>query len=121
MPLHNPPPHLREFLENMREVNQLLGIHGNLVGKGPGRKRNVEVLNKSAVVLLVACWEAYIEDLVKTSLEFLLEKATDHKVFPSKVLERVASKNSGINAWNLAGAGWKVECGRLTGVPEPIT
>lgn len=108
MPLDNPPPHLREFLDNMREVNQLLSIHGNLVGKGPGRKRNVEVLNKSAIVLIVACWEAYVEDLVKTSLEFLVDKATDHKVFPNNVLERVATKNSGINAWNLAGTGWKV-------------
>lgn len=107
MPIHNPPAHLREFLGNMHEVNQLLGIHGNVVGQGPGRKRNVEVLNKSAIVLLVACWEAYVEDLAKTSLEFMIDKAPDHKVFPNNVLERVCSKNSGINAWNLAGTGWK--------------
>jgi hypothetical protein len=107
MALKNPPVHLKELLDNMEEVLQLLKIHGEFAGIGPGRKHDVEVLNKSAIVLLVACWEAYVEDLVKSTLEFLIDKAADHAVFPKNVLERVASKNSGINSWNLAGAGWK--------------
>lgn len=111
MALKNPPAHLKEFLDNMNEVLQLMAIHKTLAGIGPGRKHDVEILNKSAVVLIAACWEAYVEDLAKTALEFLVKHAKGHAVFPKHVLERVGSKNSGINAWNLAGEGWKKALG----------
>lgn len=108
MPTHRPfPPHVQQLLENVEEVRQLLEIHATLGGDRPGRRTNVEVLNKSAVVLTVACWEAYVEDLAATALHFMITEATSHKVFPKPVLERVGSKYSGSNAWSLAGDGWK--------------
>jgi hypothetical protein len=85
----------------------LLAIHGKVAGKGRGRKYDVEVLNKSAIVLVVACWEAFVEDLAETALVTLIDKAKSHQIFPPVVLERVGSKNSGVNAWKLAGDGWK--------------
>ena len=100
-------PQLQTFLESLREVYQLMEMHSVLAGSGPGRKHHVEVLNKSAIVLVVACWEAYVEDLVKSTLEVLIKTAKNHTSFPKTVLERVGSKNSGINAWNLAGDGWR--------------
>jgi len=51
-------PAFKAFWGNMQDVTQLLEIHGKFGGAGP------DVLNNSAVVLLVACWEAYLEDLV---------------------------------------------------------
>ena len=48
--------------ENMREVNRLLEIHWELTGGQPGRRHGVEVLNKSAIVLITACWESLVED-----------------------------------------------------------
>lgn len=107
MALSNAPPHLADLLNNMNEVHQLLEIHHALTGSAPGRRNNVEVLNKSAIVLVVACWEAYVEDLVKSGLSFMVANAKDYSVFPESILERVASKNSGRKAWNLAGDGWK--------------
>lgn len=101
------PPHVTQFLENIADVDRLLTIHMELGGAGPGRKRNVEVLNKSAIVLLVACWEAFVEDLASLALDFMIDNAKDHTVFPKSVLDRVASKNSGPNSWALAGDGWK--------------
>lgn len=105
--LKNPPQHLSELLDNLSEVSQLIGIHEAIAGTGPGRKRHVEVLNKSAIVLVVACWEAFVEDLAKAGLEHLIKHAKDHTIFPKPVLDRVASKHSGIHAWDLAGSGWK--------------
>lgn len=99
--------HVTQFNENIGEVNQLLSIHTKLGGAGPGRKRDVEVLNKSAIVLVVACWEAFVEDLAGIALDFMITNAKDHTAFPKSVLDRVSSKNSGPNAWALAGDGWK--------------
>lgn len=107
MAIVNPAPHLKELLSNVVETASLLDIHAEISGKGAGRRHGVEVLNKSAIVLVVACWEAYVEDLAKSSLQFMIAEASDHRVFPKLVLERVASKNSGVNSWNLAGDGWK--------------
>ena len=57
------PQHFKLFDENVKEVRNLLDIHRKVAKKTPGRKYNVEVLNKSGVVLLVACWESYVEHL----------------------------------------------------------
>jgi hypothetical protein len=107
-----PPPsapgsHFEDLVENLAEVKSLLAIHASVAGTGPGRKWGVEVLNKSAIVLVVACWEAFVEDTVEAALKFMVENATDHTIFPKSVLERVASKHSGPAAWSLAGEGWK--------------
>jgi hypothetical protein len=86
-------------------------------GNGPGRRYDVEILNKSAVVLLVACWEAFVEDICEDALDFTMQKAASHTVFPNAVLERVASVHQGPKAWDLAGDGWE-QCLRdnMTGV-----
>jgi hypothetical protein len=57
------------FQENMSAVERLLQIHVKLGGERPGRRWGSEGLNKSAVVLLVACWEAYLEDLCFCAFE----------------------------------------------------
>jgi hypothetical protein len=67
----------------------------------------VEVLHKSAIVLLVACWEAFIEDMVEATLEWMIVHAKEYKVFPAVVLDRIASTHQGTKAWLLAGDGWK--------------
>ena len=87
--LQQPP--LKQFLQNLAEVERLLEIHSQVAGAGRGRKHNVEVLNKSAIVLLVACWEAFIEDLAAAGLAALVDGPADHAAVPPAVLERVAN------------------------------
>ena len=101
------PEHVAQFLANLNEVQMLLAMHEALGGDGPGRRRNIEVLNKSAIVLTVACWEAFVEDLAEAALKYMIENAANHAVFPKQILDRVGSKYSGPNAWVLAGDGWK--------------
>jgi RiboL-PSP-HEPN len=99
------------LIQNVREVRRLMQIHQLIGGATRGRKHDLEVLNKSGVVLLVACWEAFVEDLAATAFDFILARATDHTVFPSDVLVQ-ASKSLKANldnreVWKLAGQGWK--------------
>lgn len=101
------PTHLQTLMSNLSEVYRLQQIHSKITEPGPGRKRDVEILHKSCIVLLVACWESFVEDLATEALEFLIANAADHTVFSVEVLERIASKYQGKKAWDLAGTGWK--------------
>ena len=103
--------HIANLNANVREVLRLIEIHEALTGTAPGRRRKVEVLNKSGIVLLVACWEAFVEDLATVAFEFLFVNATDHTAFPSKVLalasKDVRTSSDARRVWELAGTGWR--------------
>ncbi len=99
--------HVNVLVDNLREVDRLQKIHFQITTRGPGRRHEVQVLHKSAIVLLVACWEAYVEDLVSAALEHMISVTKDHKIFPKEVLHLVALSHSGLKAWDLAGSGWK--------------
>lgn len=102
---------IQRFEKNINEVKRLLEIHKQLAGNAPGRKYNVEVLNKSAIVLLVACWEAFIEDLASSAFKFMLAHAADHTAFPDDVLaiasKKLKSAQDNREVWRLAGIGWR--------------
>ncbi len=105
------PSHLNNLLNNASEVERLVEIHTKIAGEGRGKRGGVEVLNKSAIVLLVACWESFIEDVASSAFNIILDKAKTPKAFPNKVLV-LASKNLRENkdetkVWGLAGSGWK--------------
>jgi hypothetical protein len=104
-------PHRDAFFANSKEVLRLLEIHKEISGDGPGYKHNVEVLNKSAIVLLVATWESYIEDLAKNSFEFLLKNSKSHEAIPKKILASSVKDLKGsqneLDVWQLAGNGWQ--------------
>lgn len=103
-------PHVLAWRKNIAEVDRLLEIHKQLSGNGPGRRRDVQVLNKSALVMLLACWEAYVEDLAKNAFNLMLDHASSPSVFPDFVLAIAGKeiKNGGAaDLWSLAGDGWK--------------
>lgn len=103
-------PHLNLW-KNLDGVHRLLEIHTKMSGKKPGYKHNVEVLNKSAIVLLVACWEAFVEDLAEDAFSILLQRAKKHTVFASRVLADAAKSlkdaSDPRDLWKLAGDGWR--------------
>jgi hypothetical protein len=106
-----PSDHIQKLEENISEVKRLLEIHKGLAGTTPGRKYKVEVLNKSGIVLLVACWEALVEDLAEAAFEAILNSAPDHTAFPFDVLclasKGLKESNDNKQVWKLAGDGWK--------------
>jgi hypothetical protein len=97
--------------KNLEEVDRLLQIHAEIAGQGVGYKHNVSVLNKSAIVLLVACWESFVEDLAETAFSILLRRAKTCDMFSKKVLVESArplrQSQDEREVWRLAGDGWK--------------
>ena len=105
------PSHIETLRANFREIRRLLEIHKAVSGAGVGYKHDVEVLNKSAIVLLVACWEAFVEDLAANAFAELLARCPDHSRFPRRVLT-IASRDLRADpdesqVWLLAGTGWR--------------
>src|SRR6266581_4331344 len=105
------PEHLWTLLQNGAEIQRLVQIHEKIAGRTPERKRDVEVLNKSGVVLLVACWESFVEDLASEAFDFLLSAAKSPADIPKKVLALAAmdlrSDKDETKVWTLAGSGWR--------------
>ncbi|HTO53838.1 MAG TPA: HEPN domain-containing protein [Myxococcota bacterium] len=105
-------PHGKRFFENLEEFDRLLSIHEELTGAGPGRRHGVEVLNKSAVVLLTACWEAYVEDLAVAAFDELLQAKSPDAIPPkvrAQVCEQLNKNPNATKPWSLAGDGWRNE------------
>jgi hypothetical protein len=82
------PDHVSNLISNTSEVQKLIRIHQAITGGQRGRPPDLEALHKSGVVLLVACWEAYIEDLAANAFCVLLDNAASPDVFPTSTLPR---------------------------------
>jgi RiboL-PSP-HEPN len=98
------------FATSSEEVAQLRDIHEQISGKERGR-RHLEVLNKSAIVLLCAIWEAYCEDLADEALRHLLTHLRDPSALPESLRRRIAKElkedKHELSPWRVAGDGWK--------------
>jgi hypothetical protein len=99
------------FEGNREDIERLLEIHGDLTGSGPGRRRGVEVLNKSGIVLMCAVWEAYCEDLAAEAVEHLVVHAADSSALPKELRKQIAKEledeNNDLAVWQLAGDNWR--------------
>ncbi len=100
------------FLENKVDIDTLWSIHTAFTGAGVGRKdAKAEVLNRSAMIFITACWESYIEDVAAESFDFLLNNCADHSKIPIKVRNHATTairKDPDITKiWAIADVGWK--------------
>lgn len=105
------PIHFDNLNSNVKEVLRLVEIHAKMTGTAPGRRHNVAILNKSGIVLIVSCWEAFVEDLAAHAFSWLLDRAKSPNVFPTRVLT-LASKDlrdaqDARRVWELADTGWR--------------
>lgn len=101
----------KRFYENVADVTRLTEIHNELGGRAPGRRYALEVLNKSAIVMITAFWEAYCEDLAEEALTHLIDEVSDASELPKELKKQVANdvkkdKNE-LAVWDLAGKGWQ--------------
>lgn len=100
----------RAFDAHVEDIKQLLKIHKDIGGTEPGRRR-LEVLNKSAIVLITAFWEAYCEDLAEEALDHLVANVPDASKLPKELRKRIGKEikadPNDIGPWSLADAGWK--------------
>ena len=100
----------RTFMTSSEEIAQLRTIHEEISGIGKGR-RDLEVLNKSGVVLLCAIWEAYCEDVADLALHHLVKHLQDPSALPQGLRKQIAKElkkdENELAAWRLASDGWK--------------
>jgi RiboL-PSP-HEPN len=113
----------RNFDKNADDIVRLLEIHGDLGGSARGRRYRLEVLNKSAIVLITSFWEAYCEDLAAEALEHILKHSRDADALSKDIKKLVAKELEGdpnqLAVWSLADDGWRrVLQGRLSRLQE---
>src|SRR5713226_2469575 len=92
----------RAFAESAKDVERLLEIHTGLGGKGPGRRYKLEVLNKSAIVLITAIWEAYCEDIAAEALAHIVANVARGSTLPTELKKKIASELKTSNKSDLA-------------------
>jgi len=99
------------FDENADDIRRLLEIHATLGGDARGRRYRLEVLNKSAIILITAIWEAFCEDIAAEALDFLLAQVSTASKLPLALRKRIANDvkadRNELAVWDLAGEGWK--------------
>jgi hypothetical protein len=99
------------FNENAQDILRLLELHKDKGGIAKGRRYGLEVLNKSAVVLLTSFWEAYCEDIAAEALDHLVAHVPAADKLPVELRKRVAkelkAENHDLAVWKLSDTGWR--------------
>jgi hypothetical protein len=103
---------LATYDRSRKDVEELLTLHAERGGDLPGRRWDpaLEVLNKSAIVLITALWEAYCEDVVAEALEHILQHGSLDalpKSLRQQVAEELKKDLNELAVWQLAGDGWR--------------
>jgi len=63
-----------QFITQLEFVSQLIAIHGKLQ-TGKGRRYEQDAIHRAGVVMTVAAWESYIEEVVMEALDALERNA----------------------------------------------
>jgi len=99
------------FNKNAEDIERLLEIHATIGGDAKGRRYQLEVLNKSAVVLVTAIWEAYCEDIAAEALDHIIANVPNASALPKELMKRIArdikAEPNELAMWDLADGGWK--------------
>jgi hypothetical protein len=99
------------FDENAQDIERLLKLHEEKGGTSQGRRRGLEVLNKSAIVLITSFWEAYGEDVAAEGLEHIVKHGVSPDSLPKEIKRIIArelkTNSNELSVWSLCGDGWK--------------
>ncbi len=111
------------FDNNADDIQRLLEIHQIVGGSSRGRRYQLDVLNRSSVVLITAFWEAYCEDIASEALENIVAYAPDAEnlavALKREVLRELAKDKHQLAMWQLADDGWReVLSSRAQGMRE---
>ena len=101
----------KAFDENTQDIERLIELHSMTGGTETGRRYGLEVLNKSAIVLITAFWEAYCEDVAAEGLTHIVEHTTSADALPKAIKQRVAAELKQhpheLELWKVADDGWR--------------
>lgn len=99
------------LLENFKDIGRLWDIHKDYAGGGVGYKGGVEILNRSAMVFISSCWEAFVEDLALEALDTMISSAASADAIPFDarrlLTDKLKEDKNKKAIWCLSGEGWK--------------
>jgi hypothetical protein len=99
-------------LQGLADVDRLMEIHAELGGTERGQRVGLEPLNRSAIVLLTAVWEGFVEDEAAQALERLVDASGSPDDLPPRLRSAVAKEikedSHNLAAWKLAGDSWRL-------------
>jgi hypothetical protein len=100
----------KSFKFNLTDVDFLIDAHAALCPPGKGKK-NMGHLTRSAVVMLCASWEHYIEALVRESIGFFTTQLAHPSALPDFVKKdlgkTIKDSKHDLRPLDMAGNGWK--------------
>lgn len=98
--------------KNLKDVEALLKLHEEKSGCSPGRRYGLEVLNKSAIVLITSYWEAYCEDIAEEGLECIVTHAKTSDALPKEIKKIIAKElkedRNELAIWEISDDKWRV-------------
>jgi len=108
---------------NIEDIRSLLNLSSSITDVD-----NQRAIFRSVVVLLVASWEQFVEQLADSSITVMIDRLRDPSTLPNKVKESIAVNSVSTNrgntkefcdsVWGFAHKGWKQEyinyCTKLT-------
>jgi hypothetical protein len=112
---------LQRLSTRLGDAKRLIEIHGECTGNQRGRRHGYDALNRSAVILTVAAWEGYCEDLGTLIAVHITRRLRAAHDLPQNVRETMIAHMyekhgwSKLNAdtktsiWGLTGQGWRQE------------
>ena len=99
------------FDDNLEDIDALLKLHAEKGGASPGRRHGLEVLNKSAVVLITSFWEAYCEDIAEEALECIVTHAPSADALPKAIKKQIATRlkadQNELAVWSISDDKWR--------------
>lgn len=99
------------FERGLSDADRLMETHTELGGEERGQRVGLEPLNRSALVLLTAVWEGFVEDTAAQALERLVEAASSPDGLPLRLRTTVAKEIKedphNLASWKLAGDNWR--------------
>ena len=105
----------KKFDDNAGDIYHLIDLYKGAVSvfefDGDEIPEGYEVVFRSAVVLMVSHWEAYVEDICGEALDHMVTHVKDPGKLPKEMKKQVAKEvkaaQNEIEVWELANQGWK--------------
>jgi hypothetical protein len=101
----------KTFDNNLGDINDLIEYYEQAEASFHGSSPGADVVLRSAMVLLVTYWEAYIEDIASEVVTHLTTHVSDPGELPKELKKIIAKElkedKNELAVWNLAADGWK--------------
>lgn len=109
----------RRLETRLADAQQLIEIHTAFTGEARGRRYDVDALNRGAIILAVAAWESFVEDLALYNSRLVAVGLSSASKLPENVrngflawLYGTADFSNPTPAaraamWSITGSGWR--------------